>query len=148
MRIIISTFFIALSIIISAQEDVARNMITKTEVSIFKSQKEMLVGHVQNKQAALSNAIRYQVLAVKEFNKSNFSIAMCYSSKAREYTTEILSDVPNLSGLDYYLLTNEEKQMRVQNNCAASETEIPVLISDAVLMNPDQLRSSYKISLN
>jgi hypothetical protein len=147
MRIIISTIFIAMSFFISAQEDVARDMISKTEVSIFKSQKEMLVGHVQNKQAALSSAVQYQELAIGEFNKGNFSKAMCYTSKSREYTISILSGA-NIPGLDYYLLTNEEQQMRTQNNCIAFETETPVLISDAVLMSPDQLRNSYKISLN
>ncbi len=147
MRIIISTIFMAMSLFISAQEDVARDMITKTEVSISKSQKEMLVGHAQNKQAVLSNAVQYQVLAIEEFNKGNFSKAMCFTSKSREYTIDILSGA-NISGLNYYQLTNEEQQMRTQNNCAASETTTPARISDAVLMSPDQLRNSYKISLN
>ncbi len=147
MRIIISAIFIVMSLIISAQQDVARDMINKTEVAISKSQKEMMVGHSQNKQPLLSNAVQYQVLAVEAFKQNDFSKAMCYTSKAREYTTEILSEL-NLSGLNFYLLTNEEKQMRTQNNCAVNETLTPVLISDAVLMSPDQLRTTYTISLN
>ena len=147
MRTIITTFFITMAMVISAQEDIAKNMITKTEISIFKSQKEMLAGHVQNKHAALSGAIQYQVLAVEEFKKSNFSQAVCYTSKAREYTTEILSGA-NVPGLDYYLLTNDEKQMRTTNNCSASENLTPAIIGDPVLMDPEQLRRDYKISLN
>lgn len=124
-----------------------KDLITRTEVSIYKAQKEMIAGHSQNKQVSLSNAIQYQVIAVEAFKLKDFSKAMCFSSKAREYTIEILTEL-KLPSLNYYLLSSEEKLMRIKNNCSVSETLIPVLINDSILMSPDLLRTTYKISLN
>jgi hypothetical protein len=133
---------------IQSQEVItSRDLLNKTEISIYKAQKEMIVGYFRNKQLSLSNAIQYQALAIEAFKLNAFTKAMCFSTKAREYSTEILLEL-NLPGLNYYLLTNEEKQMRIKNNCAASEVLVPLIINDSILLSPALLRNTYKIGLN
>ena len=156
MKNIISTIFIMMSFMLSAQEDAARNMVNKTETSIYKAQKEIMAGHVQSKPAELSFAIRYQEKAVETFKAGDFSRAMCYSSISRQYALEILSglDKEKLAKIkEYFSLTQDENELINKHNYLNEITEnkrniSTDLIDNSSLVNPEILRNNYKISLN
>lgn len=152
MRAIIFTLLIVASITAFSQQDAVKSMINRSEISIYKSQKQMISGNAQQKQQELSQAVKFQQLAVQEFKNNNMSLAICYTSKARQYTTDILSS-SKLQGLDFYLLNNEEKSLIKENNCFEKDSDLqkaitPNVIEDDILMSPDKLSVSYKISIN
>lgn len=147
MRIIITTFFIAISMMVSAQEDIARNMINKTELTIQKSQKEMIAGNTTQAEADLSMAVKYQVKAIEAYKNNDPAKAICYTTKAREHALTILLPL-KIPGISSYRLSEDERNLGTQHNCASLEAIPAGLIDSSVLMNPDQLNATYKISLN
>lgn len=152
MKTIITTLFIAMATIIPAQEDVVRSMINRTEISILKSQKEILGGNVQQKPQELSLAVKYQVLAVEAFKNNKSSAAVCYSYQAREHALGILKEA-KISGLDFYMLNSDEQALINENKCsdqsAEMEKHIPAgVIDNSELLDPVKLSATYKISLN
>ncbi len=152
MRAVIFTLLLVGSLTASAQQDAVRSMMNRSETSIYKSQKQMISANVPQKQKELSLAIKYQALAVKEFKNNNVSLAVCYTAKAREYTIDILTYV-KLQGLDYYLLNNEEKNLVNEHTCFDKASDLgknisPGIIDESVLLSPDKLAGTYKISIN
>lgn len=129
------------------REDVLQ-IVSRTETAISNAQKQMLAGQVLNLKKELSISVRYQALAIEEFKKSNFSNAACFSSKSREYASKVLLEA-KIQGLDFYLINENEKTTLKKANCQNQIIQVSEeLIDDKILLDYNQLRVNYKISIN
>lgn len=143
-------FYSSLSLF--AQNENLRAVISKSEISIRKAQKEMISHHDNQQTENLSLAIKYQELAVKEWKAGRQNKAVCLSILAREYSNKILSYF-QLKGIDFYLMSEDEKVSEKTCGCADKRMEYEKLISNiqidsSLLTNPESLDNNYKISLD
>lgn len=143
-------FYSSLSLF--AQNEDWSSIISKTEISIRKAQKE-IISHQDSKEIEkLSNAVKYQMQAVKEWEAGHQNRAVCLSIIAREYSNQILSYF-QVKGIDFYSFSVEEKTTEKTCECSQKRNENEPLISKVIvetseLTKTESLDNRYKISLN
>lgn len=149
--LLIALFFAAINM--NSQSDNSVNdLLNRTEISIYKAQKEMIAGNSPKKVQELSLSIKCQVLAIDAFKNNDSKLAVCYSLKSREYSNDILVQMI-LKGIENYLLNSSEIQLAKQYNFNTQD-EIyrsnvsQSLIDESILFNPQKLGTSYKITIN
>jgi hypothetical protein len=129
-----------------------KELLTRTETSIYKAQKEIIAGHTTKQPMELSLAIVFQVMAVESFKNNELKLATCYSLKAREYSNRILVQM-KLKGMDYYMLNADELVLSKQYNFNSNDEvfklkAISKPIDDSILFDTQKLHTSYLISTN
>ncbi|MGZ4036339.1 MAG: hypothetical protein ACXVPQ_00835 [Bacteroidia bacterium] len=86
--------FVCIPALLSSQTaDQAKAFITRSQMALFKSQKELLKQSNRNYDAALKKSIKFQLMAVKLFKQNNFKDAVGFSFKSRSQSLEILNNV-------------------------------------------------------
>ncbi|MBI3521309.1 MAG: hypothetical protein HY062_18355 [Bacteroidetes bacterium] len=129
-----------------------KSLVSRTEVSIYKAQKEMIAGKAVKKPKELSAAIQLQVIAVSAYKSNDLKSAVWYSLKAREYSNAILEEM-KLEGIDQYLLNSSENNLLQKYKYESSDEDFhsriaPNVIEETILFDPQKIRASYLMSVN
>lgn len=132
-----------------SQTDLEKSLIGRTEQSIYKAQKEMIAGHINKDFNNFQLALKFQQESVKAFKSGDISGAVCYSSKARSYTTLILKQ--SEKSFEAYNLNADEKQLEEKYKCsginnAATLNEEPA--NEIILLDPVKLSTTYHLSID
>lgn len=153
MKPVLLILFFYFCLNVQAQDNNSvKELLTRTETSIYKAQKEMIAGHATKQPMELSLAIVFQVMAVESFKNNELKLATCYSLKAREYSNQILVQM-KLNGMDYYMLNSNELGLSKQYNFNSNDEvfklkAISKPIDDSILFDAQKLHTSYLISTN
>lgn len=136
----------------SQDANASRDLLNRTETSIYKAQKEMIAGNSTKKIQELSEAVNYQVLAIQFYNNNDFKSAICFSVKSREYTNRILTSM-NLKNASNYNLNPLEidlaKSVNYNSQDELYKTKLLTkYIDESILFDAQKLREHYKISIN
>jgi hypothetical protein len=108
MKCIIAFCFLVTTLF-SQNKEVAESIISKTEIAIYKFQKEINRSNEHSKINKLILAAQYQVKAVQLFKDLNFSDAISFSLKSREICTQSLTELGlSQSQLSFYFIESSE----------------------------------------
>jgi len=133
------------------QNTSVKSLLNRTETSIYKGQKQLIAGALPKSTTELVLAVKYQVLAVEAFKANDPKSAVCYSLKAREYTNELFTKIQMNNS--YFLLNEDEVKLAAEKNYSSSDESYKTKITadpieESVLLDPQRLGISYKISTN
>lgn len=118
-------------------------LINETETSIYKTQKEMLRTGDFSLIEKLSLAVKFQLAAVSEFNKSNMEKSADYTIQSRDVCLDILKSF-QLAALDKYEINNSENQFR--KKLELDKNAFPINLE--FLKDPSMLSAEYKLNVN
>jgi hypothetical protein len=116
--LIILTFFTC-GAFISQTAEQSRAFINKSQIAVFKVQKEMISQSLKINEADFRNAIRDQAIAVKFHKAGKFAESIAFSYKARMKSIELLEG-PNKSASGFFNPTQEEKNLVADTSLSAN----------------------------
>lgn len=93
---------------ISQTNEQANGFLNKSQVAIYKTQKEMIRQAEQSQAADFKKAIQFQAIAVAYFKSGNFKEAVEYSYHSRIQSVSLLENLSKPTA-KYFELSEEEK---------------------------------------
>lgn len=142
---IIFCFFV--STLFSQNKELSESILSKTEVAVYKLQKEIIRSNEYSKINKLILAAQYQAKAVQLFKDLNFPDAVSFSLKSREISTQGLTELGlNQQQLSYYLIESNEMLFYKKEAILNFNSEKSITNED--IINPDFFSNTLNISIN
>lgn len=95
-----------------AQTDDYKNCLIRTNIAVYKAQKQMVANHSNDIQGKLAKIIILQSNAVYYLEGQNKAMSICYSLLARKYALGIIQLLSTDNKVDpVYSISEEEKKL-------------------------------------
>src|ERR1035437_7926470 len=92
-KILYSVVLILFVFKLYSQDDVYKSCIKRTDIVVYKAQKQMLATHSKEAHGKLAKAVLLQSNAIKSYQDQNKTMSVCYSLLARQYDLDIIQSL-------------------------------------------------------